>query len=261
MADQESISPLQAPAANTRPAVPAEEQPPEISDPAFNEDSALALLQRPDLPVKIIEQLSKNGFAMKSRKVKLAVACHPKTPPHVSLPLIRQLFTFDLMKLALMPLVAADVKKAAEDALINRLDSITLGERISLARRASGRVAGALLRDRDPRVATPALENDRLTESLLIQAISRHGNTPEMVGLVCRNPKWSCRKGIRVALLRNEHTPLAQAIEFARSFSAAQLEEILAGSRFPTNITEFLLQDLARRYAAPPDAPESTESH
>ena len=86
----------------------------------LNEDTALALLKQPDLSPEIIEKLSQSGV-MKLRKIKLAVAGHPKTPRHISLPMVRHLFTLDCMHLALTPIVPADVKKAAEDALINRL--------------------------------------------------------------------------------------------------------------------------------------------
>src|SRR6202163_3400490 len=117
------------------------------ADPALTEDFALALLKRADLPPEVIEQLAKNTNALKGRKVKIALASHPKTPRHVSVPLARQFYTFDLMKVALSPAVPADVKIAVEGVLISRLKSVTLGERLTLARRASGRVAAALLVD------------------------------------------------------------------------------------------------------------------
>ena len=117
------------------------------ADPALTEDFALALLKRADLPPEVIEQLAKNASALKSRKVKIALASHPKTPRHVSVPLARQFYTFDLMKVALSPTVPADVKVAVDDVLISRLKTVTIGERLTLARRASGRVAAALLLD------------------------------------------------------------------------------------------------------------------
>src|SRR5690349_25179970 len=80
------------------------------SHTSLNEDLALTLLKRTDLPGDALERLSKNAAAMKSRKVKLALVEHPKTPRHVSLPLVRHLFTFDLMQVALTPDVPADVK-------------------------------------------------------------------------------------------------------------------------------------------------------
>ena len=86
---------------------------PAVADPALTEDAALALLKRADLPPEVFEQLSKNGTLAKSRKVKLALVTHGKTPRHVSLPMVRHLYTFDLMKVALTPAVPADVKIAA----------------------------------------------------------------------------------------------------------------------------------------------------
>jgi hypothetical protein len=100
----------------------------------LDEDSALALLQRTDLQPDSIEKLSKNSIASKSRKVKLAIVRHPKSPRHVSLPLIRKLFTFDLMQVALTPVVAGDLKMAAEEVLINRLETISGGEKLSSLR-------------------------------------------------------------------------------------------------------------------------------
>ncbi|HEV2690315.1 MAG TPA: hypothetical protein VGV35_17280, partial [Bryobacteraceae bacterium] len=135
------------------------------SDPRLTEDFALALLKRSDLPAEVLDRLSKNSGAMQSRKVKLVVVEHPKTPRHVSIPMVRHLFTFDLMQVALTPMVPADIKMAAEEALINRLDTVSSGEKLSLAHRASGRVAGALLLDSEPRVIYAALENSRLTEA------------------------------------------------------------------------------------------------
>ena len=115
--------------------------------PDLTEDLALALLKRADLPPEVLEQLAKNANALKGRKVKIALASHPHTPRHVSVPLARQFYIFDLMKVALSPSVPADVKVAVDDVLISRLKTITIGERLTLARRASGRVAAALLLD------------------------------------------------------------------------------------------------------------------
>jgi hypothetical protein len=117
------------------------------ADPLLTEDLAMALLKRSDLPPEVLEQLAKNANALKSRKVKIALVSHPHTPRHVSVPLARQFYTFDLMKVALSPVVPADVKVAVDDVLISRLKAVTVGERLTLARRASGRVAAALLLD------------------------------------------------------------------------------------------------------------------
>jgi hypothetical protein len=209
-----------------------------------NEDSALALLQRADLPPDLIEKLSKNNGATKSRKVKLAIIRHPKTPRYVSLSLLRKLFTFDLMQVALTPAVAGDLKMAAEEALIHRLETISTGEKLSLARRASGRVASALLVDTDSRIITAALENPRLTESLVIRVLLQNETSSGLVQTVCFHSKWSLRREIRIALLRNEHTTLEHAIEFAKSLPNDVVREILQDSNLPENVKACLTQNI-----------------
>ena len=214
------------------------------SDPALTEDLALVLLKRSDLPAQALDQISKNGGLMKSRKVKLAVVEHPRTPRHVSIPMVRHLFTFDLMEVALTPVVPADIKMAAEESLINRLERLSQGERISLAHRASGRVAAELLLDSEPRVIRAALENSRLTEAAVIKALMRHDAPAALVVAVCQDSKWSVRPEIRIALLRNEATPPAQALEFARSLPVALVRKILQDSRLPAATKSCLLNDV-----------------
>jgi len=169
---------------------------------SLSEDEVLALLKSLVLTTEDVDRLSKHAALIKSRKVKFAIAIHPCTPRHVSLPLVRHLFTFDLMRVALTPAVPADVKVAAEESLINRLETLSEGEKLSLAKRASGRVASALLVEREPRVRRAALENPRLTESAVIKAVTRYGATAGLIQTVCHHPKWSVRGEVRIALLR-----------------------------------------------------------
>ena len=126
--------------------------------------------------------------------------------------------------------------KIGENATIGAGSTITEiapAERLTLARRASGRVAAALLRDVNPasgktktqakdagdesssrrlksfhaetpelRVMKTALENPRLTEALLIHAVLQPGATVALVHAVAWHEKWALRKEIRAALLR-----------------------------------------------------------
>ena len=217
------------------------------SDSQLTEDLALALLKQSDLPSHVIDRLSRNSGVMKSRKVKLALIEHPRTPRHISVPMVRHLFTFDLMQVALTPVVPADIKMAAEEALINRLERLSQGERLSLARRASGRVAAVLLHDSESRVIHAALENSRLTESAVIKALTRRDASATFVGAICRHSKWSARPEIRIALLRNEKTPLARALQFAHSLPAAVVGEVLHGSRLPAATKSCLLKGVRGR--------------
>jgi hypothetical protein len=213
------------------------------ADPALNGDLALALLQRADLTAEVLEQIAKNGNALKLRKVKVALASHPHAPRHVSVPLIRQFYTFDLMKVALTPGIPADVKVAADNALVARLKTITLGERLSLARQGSGKIAGVLLLDGEARVMQMALDNSRLTETFVIQAVLRPEANVALVQAVSHHTKWCYRRELRIALLRTEHLSLARALEFTQGIPLPLLREILHSSRLPGRIKEHVLRE------------------
>lgn len=267
MASTASEEPVPPVAGISTPEVPTENRIPNAQqaeavstlDSDLTEDMALALLKRSDLLPETLEQLAKIAVALKSRKVRMALVTHPNTPRHVSVPMARQFFIFDLMKVALAPQTPADVKISVDDMLISRLKTVTLGERLTLARRASGRVAAALLLDveavriaktqiknaavsaHESRVMLTALENSRLTEALVIHSVLRPAASAALVDAVARHAKWSTRREIRAALLRTEHLSLARALEFSREIPGAALPELLASSRLPIKIKDHLL--------------------
>jgi len=196
----------------------------------FTEDQALALMQQPDVTPQMLAQISKGAAAAKSRKVNLALVMHPRTPRHISIPALRRLFTFDLMQVTLTPSVPADIKRVAEEQIMNRLESLSSGERMSLARRASGRVAATLLHDADSRVLEAALDNSRLVENSVVTALMKHAARSLFVA-VSEHLKWSQRREVQIALLRSEKTPLERALQMAKHFSENFLREIVPERR------------------------------
>jgi hypothetical protein len=95
---------------------------------------------------------------------------------------------------------------------------------------------------RDTRVMQAALENPRLTEALVINAVLGRAAGAALVQAVARHAKWSPRREIRAALLRTSHLSLARALEFSREIPAPLLEEVLASSRLPAPIKAQLLR-------------------
>ena len=229
---------------NISPESDSSDVPPTSADSALTEDLALAELKDRDLSADAVENISHNAAVMKSRKVRVALAAHPHAPRRIALRLIRELYPFDLLKFALMPGVAADLKRTADELLVSRLPSITLGERLALARRSSPLVAAALLADKERRVWETALGNPRITEAAIVKALQRTGVTPAFVGAVSHHAKWSLRPEVRIALLRDAHTPLAKALEFARRLPPPVLRDVLHASHLPEKIKAYLRKNL-----------------
>jgi hypothetical protein len=220
------------------------------SDLALTEDLGLALLTRRDLPAPVIEAIAKNPSVLKHRKVILAVASHPRAPRHISLPLTRHLYTFELVKIASLPAVPADVKVGVDEIILSRLAQISEGEKLTLAKQASGRVSGALLLDPQERIVSAALNNPRLTEAILLKVLGDRKATPQLVRLVCHHAQWSLRRAVRLSLLRSEHTLLPEALRFAGDFPAPLVREVLSQSKLQASIKKYLLASLDARDAS-----------
>ncbi|HVP44858.1 MAG TPA: hypothetical protein VMS96_15640 [Terriglobales bacterium] len=212
--------------------------------PGMNEDLTLGLLARRDLNAAVVETLVKNPGVMKHRKVITAIVGHPRTPRHVSLPMVRTLYVFELMQVALTPAVAPDIKRAAEDQIVLRLETISAGERLALAKQGSNRVAQALLCDPEARIVEAALLNPRMTEASVVQALGREEAPAHFIEQTCRHSKWSLRREVQLALLKSEHTPLARVLAFVQAFSTQTLRDILKHSRLPANVKMYLIEEL-----------------
>jgi hypothetical protein len=197
----------------------------------LSEDQALAVLQRADVSGEEIASLSRDPAALKSRKVLHELVAHPRAPRHVSIPLLRRMFTFDLVQVALTTTVAADIKRAAEEQVLVRVESLSTGQKITLARRGPGRIAAELLREDDPRIVSVALDNGRLTESAVVTALMKSSTPVMLYHSVSEHAKWSLRREVQIALLRSEKTPVERARELAKHFSKETLSEILPEAR------------------------------
>lgn len=217
------------------------------ADPRLTEDLALALLNHRDLPREALEALSKNGQLARLRKVRMAIVIHPRTPRHVSVPTIRHLYTFDLMQVALLPSVPPDVKRAAEEVLISKLASISSGERITLARRSSGRVAGALLLDKEERIMQAALANPQMTEVSIVKALKAGHGTELLAPAVARHQKWSYRNDVKAALLGNKDTPSGRLIHLAAELPINLIKDVLRSGRLTTQAKNSILAVLEKR--------------
>ena len=212
----------------------------------LTEDMALALLARRDLPASAIELLARNRGVIQQRKVLAQIIRHPNTPRHVALPLLRRLFVFELMEIALAPAVAADLKLPAEGLLIDKLENISLGEAISLARRASAGVAGALLLKPDRAVIEAALQNPRMTEANIVKALSAKEVPALLITMLSHDAKWSLRREIQTAILRRPEAEAGVVRKIADNLPKPAIYEILNSIRL-LHRREELLRSLLER--------------
>jgi len=217
------------------------------NDPILNDEQAVVLLARKDLPGELIEELSQRKPLLKSYAVKKALVLHPHTPRLVSVRLLRDLYLMDLVQLTLTPGALAELKRNAESQLLARLPQLPLGQKITLARRGPGRVAGELLGEGHPQVLSIVLDNANLSEAHVLKALSKVKLEPRVVDAVARHPKWSSSYNVRLALVRQPAATLSTVLAYLPELTVSDLKELTAPGIVAENLRRYLQAEIQRR--------------
>lgn len=183
-----------------------------LANPQFGEGEALVLLNRRDLPRPVVQALANVDTLVNVYAVKLALAKHPRTPLRTALEQLKFLYLFDLVAVCLRPGVLAEVKRVSEELILAQLPKLAIGQRITLARRGSARLAASLLIGENRQITSAVLDNPYLTEAALLSVLSRPDCPEGVVQCIAGHAKWGLRYDIRLALLRNSSLPFAQAL-------------------------------------------------
>jgi len=221
-----------------------------LKTPALVEADVTVLLARKNLPAVVIEEICKRRDWLKTYALKKALACHPHTPRLVSLRLLKELYLMDLVQIALMPGVSAELKRNAEDQLAIRLPQLPLGQKITLARRGPARIAGSLLAEGHPLVVPVALDNSHLTAAQILKALAREGVPESVVQAIAQHRKWSCDYNVRLALVRNPATTLATSLSFLPELTVSDLHELAAPGVLTEPLRKYLGVETHRRIRA-----------
>jgi hypothetical protein len=221
-----------------------------LDNPVLAEADICVLLGRKSLPAEVVEEISKRREWLKTYAVKKALACHPHTPRLVSLRLLRELYLMDLVRIALLPGVSAELKRNAEDQLLSRLPQLPLGQKITLGRRGPSRVAGLLLAGGHPLVLPVALDNSHLTSAQVLKVLAREGVPEPVVQAIAQHRKWSVDYNVRLALVRNPASALSAVLGFLPELAVSDLSELASPGIVPERLRKYLEAEVQRRIRA-----------
>lgn len=218
-----------------------------LDNPALDETQLCLLLNRKDLPAEILEEVARRKPLLKNYRVKRALAFHPRTPRLVNLRLVRELYLMDLVQLTLLPGTSAELKRIAEEQLVARLPQLPLGQKITLARRSTARVAGALLAEGHAQVLAIALDNPGLTEAQVLKALSRERLPVGVVPAIARHRKWSHTYNVRLALVRHPSSTLSTILAYLPELTVSDLRELAAPGIVSETLRKYLLAEIQQR--------------
>ncbi len=211
------------------------------------EDHLLALLRRRDLGEDLLKAVHGLPQVGTSHRLRVALALNPGTPGPIVLNLLPHLHLFELLDLCTLPGVTADQRVAAERAILQRLPTTELGNKLTLARRGTPDLVAALLREGVPGVVGVCLGSSRLKEVAILQFLNGATATAETISQIARHPKWKGRPNIRLAILKNSRTPTVWFTLFLPALRTPDLHGLLASRRLTQLQKQSVKVELKRR--------------
>jgi hypothetical protein len=193
----------------------------------FLEDEAVAVLENPYVTPAICQQIAQTQRLTGFYSIRLKLVALKHTPQAHAVKLVHYLYWTDLVRLSVDVKVSAPVRRAIDTILVNKVDKLTLGERITIAKRCSHALISALLWDPDPKVFESLLINQRVREDDLLVVANSPRATAQQLQLLADDRKWSYRYAIRKALVMNPLTPRSVAASLLRSLTPRDLRNIL----------------------------------
>lgn len=221
-----------------------------LKNSEIDESHLTQLLERLDLPATVLAAIAEQGKWTASEGIRLRLARHPRTPKRFALALVRQLYLFDLVRLSLLPSAPADIRRVAEEVILTRVPHLPVGEKLALARRGPTRVAGALLAEGHAQAIKLALGNAFLTESQVLRVLAKPGVPDRVVAAIAQHAKWSSQYNVRVALVRNPHTPVPCLLAFLPNLTLRDLKDVATLEGVTAHTRRYIQRELARRSGA-----------
>jgi hypothetical protein len=218
-----------------------------LENPNFGEPHVALLLNRLDLPANVIDVVAARPKWISNEGVRLRLAAHPRTSKRVALATVRQLYLFDLVRLSLLPFAPAGIKRVAEEIIIARVPHLPIGQKLTLAHRGPSRVAGAVLGEGHAQTIRPALNNSLLTESQVLKVLAKAAVPERVVAAIAQHPKWAGQYNVRMALVRNAHTPVPCVLAFLPHINLRDLNEIAGLQDLAPHLRRYIGQELVRR--------------
>jgi len=111
-------------------------------------------------------------------------------------------------------------------------------------------VVGALLAEGHSRTIKLALANAFLTESQVLKVLAKPGVPERVVAAIAQHPRWAVQYNIRVALVRNQHTPIPVILAFLPNLTLRDLKDLATLEGLSPHVRRYIQKELSRRPGA-----------
>jgi len=104
--------------------------------------------------------------------------------------------------------------KEVEKSLLQRLQEMTVSERIKLALRGNRETRMLLIRDSNRMIRRFVLQNPRVGDEEVIAIAKNRSADDELLRLIAENREWTKNYQVKLSLTTNPKTPLVLALRF-----------------------------------------------
>lgn len=223
-----------------------------LSEAPFDDLLLTAVLRRA-VSARFLDELAKTPPWSQRPRILATIVLSPGCSRGLAQRLVASLYWADLATIATTMRVPSAVRVRAEGLLCDRLPEMRMGERISLAKRATAPVLRTLMADSEAGVAAATLLNPRLREEDLVIAIRHERVAVSLIEAVVASPRWREDYKVRLELVLQRRTPLSVALGQLTALRSSDLRRIIATPGIAT-IVRMAAERVVRELSGKPDS-------
>ncbi len=178
----------------------------------LTEQQALDALRNPYCGADTAEVIANSRELLMSHTVREILGGFRGMPVGRAMDLIATLPWSSLVALAQNPRTPPVIRRHCEKKIVSQLLSMTLGEKVALARRVHRPLVKNLIASGDGQVLTALLDNQRMCEEDVLLMINTVRAPAEFYSDVARHHRWGQCYGVRRALANCPNAPLPVAL-------------------------------------------------
>jgi len=202
----------------------------------LDEYEALEVLRNPFCPVEAAEMVADSRHLLTSHVVREKLSGFRGLAYGRAMDLLASLPWTSLLALAQDPPTPPVVRRQAEKKLIYHIPTMSLGEKVALARKVHRPLLRNLIAVADGQVLVALLNSPRLAETDILVILNMVDAPPEFYGELARHHKWGQYYGVRRGLAVCPKTPLPLALSALVQLRSSDIREIAQRPGLPEGV-------------------------
>lgn len=188
----------------------------------------LDVLRSPYCTTQVAEIVASMREHLGTQSIREKLAGFPGLNNAQALNLLGSLTWSSLIAVAQNPKTPPLVRRQAERKLISQISSMSLGEKVAMARRAHRALFPALISAGDDKILTALLDNPRLVENDLVVLINTGQPPVDFISVVARHHRWGKNYQVRRTIVESRATPLPLALSILVQLTKKD-QQVIAG--------------------------------